>query len=130
MTRTVRVSILVASALLGACATNPATGQREISLVGEGQEIALGNETAASTRSTIGLYPDSALQRYLRGLGERLAATSERPALPWSFEVIDDPEVNAFAAPGGKIFVTRGILPFLGSEAELAGVSRVGVERG
>jgi predicted Zn-dependent protease len=110
--------------LLGAaaCATNPATGQREISLVGEGQEIALGNETAASTRATIGLYPDSAVQRYVRALGTTLAAASERPGLPWSFEVIDDPEVNAFAAPGGKIFVTRGILPFLGSEAELAGV--------
>jgi predicted Zn-dependent protease len=104
------------------CAVNPATGKNEISLVGEGQEIALGEQTAASTRSAIGLVSDSALQRYVRGLGIRLAAVSERSGLPWSFEVIDDPEVNAFAAPGGKIFITRGILPFLGSEAELTGV--------
>ncbi len=108
--------------VLTACATNPATGKSEISLVSESQEIALGNETAASTRASIGDYPDSSLQRYLHGLGARLAATSERPGLPWNFEVVDDPEVNAFAAPGGKIFVTRGLLPYLGSEAELAGV--------
>ncbi|NOT10165.1 MAG: M48 family metalloprotease [Gemmatimonadales bacterium] len=111
-----------AAALLAACAVNPATGKKELSLVGEGQEIALGEETAASTRATIGLYPNTELQRYVGTLGQKLAAISERPSLPWSFEVIDDPEVNAFAAPGGKIFVTRGILPFLDSEAELAGV--------
>jgi predicted Zn-dependent protease len=113
---------VLAAALVGACAINPATGKSEVSLVSEGQEISLGEQTAASTRASIGLYPDSGLQRYVRGLGTRLAGISERPGLPWSFEVIDDPEVNAFAAPGGKIFVTRGILPFLGSEAELTGV--------
>jgi predicted Zn-dependent protease len=101
---------------------NPATGQRELSLVSESQEIRLGDETAAAARATIGLYGDSAVQRYVRGLGDRLARVTERPGLPWSFEVVDDPEVNAFAAPGGKIFVTRGILSYLGSEAELVGV--------
>jgi len=115
--------IFGAVAVLGAaCATNPATGKSELSLVSEAQEIAMGNETAASTRATIGLYPDSALQRYVRGLGLRMAAVTERAGLPWSYEVIDDPEVNAFAAPGGKIFVTRGLMTYLGSEAELAGV--------
>lgn len=104
------------------CAVNPATGQREVSLVSESQEIQLGEETAAAARGTIGLYGDSAVQRYVRGLGDRLARVTERPGLPWSFEVVDDPEVNAFAAPGGKIFVTRGILSYLGSEAELVGV--------
>src|ERR1044071_4001456 len=100
-------------ALLVGCATNPATGKREISLVSESQEIELGNQVQASTRASIGDYPDNRLQSYISTLGQRLAATSERPTLPWSFEVIDDPAVNAFAAPGGKIFVTRGILPFL-----------------
>jgi predicted Zn-dependent protease len=108
--------------LLAGCATNPATGKKEISLVSESQEIQIGDEVAASTRATIGDYPDNELQRYVMSLGQRLAATSERPGLPWNFEVIDDPAVNAFAAPGGKIFVTRGILAFLDSEAELAGV--------
>jgi len=110
------------AALAGACATNPATGKSEISLVSESQEIAMGNETVVSVHATIGTYPDSNLQRYVRGIGTRLAGVAERPALPWHFEVVDDPTVNAFAAPGGKIFVTRGILPFLGSEAELSGV--------
>jgi predicted Zn-dependent protease len=110
------------AALAAGCATNPATGRSEISLVSESQEVAMGNETVGSVHATIGTYPDSGLQRYVRGIGTRLAAVSERPALPWHFEVVDDPTVNAFAAPGGKIFVTRGILPFLGSEAELAGV--------
>ncbi len=117
-----RWTIYAVAALGAACATNPATGKNEISLVSESQEVAMGNETAASTRASIGLYPDSGLQRYVRGIGLRIAAVTERPALPWSFEVIDDPEVNAFAAPGGKIFVTRGILAYLGSEAELSGV--------
>ena len=115
-------NLCAVAALVAACATNPATGKSEVSLVSESQEIAMGNETAVSTRASIGLYPDSGVQRYVRGIGLRIAAVTERAALPWSYEVIDDPEVNAFAAPGGKIFVTRGILPYLGSEAELAGV--------
>jgi predicted Zn-dependent protease len=70
----------------------------------------------------MGLYADSALQRYVRELGTRLAATSERPNLPWTFRVVDDPVVNAFALPGGFIYVTRGILAHFESEAELAAV--------
>jgi predicted Zn-dependent protease len=110
------------AALVAACATNPATGKSEISLVSEGQEIEMGNQMLASARATLGVYPDSGLQRYVRSIGSGLAASSERPGLPWVFEVVEDPEVNAFAAPGGKIFVTRGILAYFGSEAELAGV--------
>jgi len=121
MSRTALTRVLCAAALAG-CATNPATGNREISLVSESQEIAMGDQTVAAARSAIGIYPDSALQRYVHALGARVAATTERASLPWNFEVVDDPQVNAFAAPGGKVFVTRGILPYLGSEAELAGV--------
>jgi predicted Zn-dependent protease len=117
---------LVALAVLGFgvtdCAVNPATGQREVSLVSEAQEIQLGEQTAQAARAAIGVYGDSGVQRYVHGLGERLAQVTERAGLPWNFEVVDDPEVNAFAAPGGKIFVTRGILSYLGSEAELIGV--------
>src|SRR4029077_11251164 len=61
-------------------------------------------------------------QRWIQQFGARLAATSERPNLPWTFHVVDDPVVNAFALPGGYIYVTRGILAHLTSEAELAGV--------
>jgi len=117
-----RIPRYLFASLLAGCATNPATGKSEISLVSESQEIALGEQTAAAARTSLGDYPDSAVQRYVHALGARLAATTERPSLPWNYEVVDDPEVNAFAAPGGKVFVTRGILPYLGSEAELAGV--------
>ncbi|MGH7658989.1 MAG: M48 family metalloprotease, partial [Gemmatimonadales bacterium] len=71
---------------------------------------------------SIGLYPDENLQNYVNGIGQKLAAGSERPDLPWSFQVVDDPSVNAFALPGGFIFVTRGILTTMNSEAELASV--------
>jgi predicted Zn-dependent protease len=117
------VSIAVVAPLaLQACATNPATGQKQLSLVGEGQEIAMGQQAARDVQASIGLYDDPELQSYVQQVGERLAAGSERPNLPWSFNVVDDASVNAFALPGGFIYVTRGILPYLNSEAELASV--------
>src|SRR2546422_8944237 len=110
------------------CAVNPATGARQLMLISESQEIAMGREYDQEVAASIGLYPDSALQRWIQQFGARLAATSERPNLPWTFHVVDDPVVNAFALPGGYIYVTRGILAHLNSEAELAGV--VGHESG
>jgi predicted Zn-dependent protease len=105
-----------------ACATNPVTGRREFTLMSEAQEIALGKESDPQIREEMGLYDDAALQRYVSDIGQRMARTSERPDLPWQFAVVDQPAVNAFAVPGGFIYVTRGILPFLDNEAELAGV--------
>ena len=104
------------------CATNPATGERQLSLISESQEIQMGLEADPSIVSSMGLDPDSGRQRYVRELGMRLARVSERPNLPWTFRVIDDPVVNAFAVPGGHIYVTRGIMAHLNSEAELASV--------
>src|ERR1051326_8632165 len=91
-------------------------------LVSESQEIALGRDYDRQVVATIGLYPDSGLQRYLQQFGRRLPPTADRPNLPWPYRVVDDPVVNAFALPGGLIYVTRGILGHLNSEAELAGV--------
>jgi predicted Zn-dependent protease len=113
---------LAALLLCAACATNPATGERQLSLVGEQQEIALGREAAGQVAGQIGLYPDEKVQRYVARVGNELAARSERPDLPWSFQVVDDPSVNAFALPGGFIYVTRGIMTYLDNEAELASV--------
>ena len=104
------------------CATNPVTGKRELSFVSEPQEIAMGQQAAAEVRQSMGLGPDPALQQYVRGIGLAMAKASERPDLPWTFEVVDDPAVNAFALPGGPIFVTRGILSYIQNEAELASV--------
>ena len=104
------------------CARNPATGANQLMLMSEAQEIQMGLAYDSEVVKTIGLYPDQALQDHIQQLGSRLAATSERPNLPWTFRVVDDPAVNAFALPGGHVFVTRGILATLDNEAELAGV--------
>jgi len=113
---------LLVAILAGACSVNPVTGQRELSLISEQQEVALGAEASQQVAQQLGLVEDDALQQYVADLGRRLAATSERPDLPWQFAVVDDPTPNAFALPGGYIFVTRGLASLLTSEAELAAV--------
>lgn len=113
---------LAIAAVATTCATNPVTGRRELSLVSESQEIAMGKEAADQTKQSIGVVPDSALQRYVSSLGMAMAKASERPNLPWQFTVIDDPMVNAFALPGGPVFITRGILTHMNSEAQLVSV--------
>ena len=70
----------------------------------------------------MGVYDDERLGRYVSDIGGRLAALSHRPHLPWTFTIVDQQAVNAFALPGGFIYITRGILPYLDDEAELAGV--------
>lgn len=116
------VSAVAVAAVLAACALNPATGKKEISLMSESQEIALGQQMDPEVRREMGVYNDPELQRYVESIGSRLARHSERPEIPWHFTVIDAPAVNAFALPGGYIYITRGILPFLQNEAQLAGV--------
>ncbi|HEX8907544.1 MAG TPA: M48 family metalloprotease, partial [Longimicrobiaceae bacterium] len=106
----------------GSCARNPVTGHRELALISEAQEIQMGQQGAQEVAQTLGLLPDQALQDYVQRIGAALAAKSERPNLQWTFRAVDDPSPNAFALPGGYIFVTRGILNLMDSEAELAGV--------
>jgi predicted Zn-dependent protease len=113
---------VAATALAIACATNPATGKRQLMLVSEAQEIAMGRAADQEAVAAYGLYADPKVQAYVERLGKRLAAGSERPSLPWSFKVVDDPAVNAFALPGGYVYVTRGIMAHLRSEAELVAV--------
>ena len=114
---------VIATALAaGACALNPATGKRQLALVSEGQEIELGRQAAQQVEQTIGLVDDVELQDYVKRIGGALAAASERPSLPWRFGVVDDPTPNAFALPGGPVYVTRGMMNLMNSEAELASV--------
>ena len=109
--------------LLVACSTNPATGKRELNLVSEGQEIALGQQSHPEVLRQFGVYREKPeLNRLVDQIGHRLAAQSERPNLPWTFTVLDSPMVNAMALPGGYIYVTRGMLERINSEDELAGV--------
>jgi predicted Zn-dependent protease len=115
---------LAATALLATagCATNPATGKSQLNFYSEAKEIEMGRQADREIAAEMGIVDDPELQAYVRNLGMRLAAKSERPQLPWTFKVMDDPSVNAFALPGGFVYVTRGILGHLTSEAELAGV--------
>ncbi len=108
--------------LVTGCATNPATGASDVVLMSEQQELALGRQTDPKVREQYGVYPLPALQAYVQQVGEQLAAHSHRPNLIYRFTVLDSAEVNAFALPGGYIYITRGILAYLNSEAELAAV--------
>ncbi len=114
--------VILSVAWLAACATNPVTGKREFSLMSEAEELAIGQQADAEIRREMGVYDDRELQRYVSDIGHRLAAVSHRPNLPWTFTVVDSPAINAFAVPGGYVYITRGILPYLENEAELAGV--------
>jgi predicted Zn-dependent protease len=117
-----RLPFVIVVISVAACATNPATGKRQINLMSEAQEISAGQEADAQVKKEMGVYNDPNLQAYVSGIGMRLAMVSERPTLPWHYTVVDSPVVNAFALPGGYIYITRGILPFLNDEAQLAGV--------
>jgi predicted Zn-dependent protease len=116
-------AVLSAGALaLAGCATNPVTGRSELSLVSPEQEGRVGREGHAAIVEEYGEYDDPKLQAYVDSVGQALARNSHLPNLAWKFTVLDDPTVNAFATPGGYVYVTRGILAHLNSEAQLAGV--------
>lgn len=114
--------ILCAVLTTTGCSVNPATGKNQLMLISEAQEIAMGKEADPQIIASMGLYDDPEIQEYVSRLGQDLAAESERPNLEWHFRVVDDPLVNAFALPGGYIYITRGIMANLTSEAELAAV--------
>jgi predicted Zn-dependent protease len=113
---------LVAVALCAACATNPVSGKKQITVLSEAEELEIGRQMDAEIQREMGIYDDPALQGYVAGIGARLAEVSHRPELPWTFQVVDVPAVNAFALPGGYVYVTRGLLAYAADEAELAGV--------
>src|SRR5256885_14276591 len=115
------VSVVAALAFAG-CATNPATGKREISFVSASKEAEIGRESGPAVIEQYGIYSDSTVGHYVDSVGQKLASVSQLPTLGWHFRVLDSPVVNAFAIPGGYIYITRGILAYLNSEAQLAGV--------
>jgi len=122
MKRATCVVLAACVTLSTACATNPVTGKRGMSLLSEAEELAIGQQADVEIRREMGVYDDEALQKYVSDIGLELARHSHRPNLPWSFTIVDNPAINAFALPGGYIYVTRGILAYLGDESELAGV--------
>lgn len=115
----VLLSVLV---MIPSCAINPVTGKRQIMLMSEAQEIAMGQSYDPQVLATFGVYPDQKLQNFVQQLGNEMGKISHRPNLQYNIRVVDSPVVNAFAVPGGYIYLTRGILAQFNNEAELAGV--------
>lgn len=115
--------LLFASILLiPSCAINPVTGKKQLMLMSESQEIALGAQYDPSVVSTFGVYEDADLQSFISEKGTEMGKISHRPNLEYHFKILDSPVVNAFAVPGGYIYLTRGILAQFNNEAELIGV--------
>lgn len=115
--------LAISALLLCACVRNPATGKLQLDLVSHDQEIQMGQQAKQETEQTLGIYKEKPeLNAYVAAVGKDLAAVSTEPQDPFSYEIVEDSAVNAFALPGGPIFVTRGILGYLNSEAELAAV--------
>jgi predicted Zn-dependent protease len=118
-----RITAAVAGALLLThCAQNPVSGSKDFVLMSEQQEIQQGAKAHKDVMQEYGRVENPELQAYVTRVGKALAAKSHRPNLDWHFTVVDSPEVNAFALPGGYVYITRGIMAYLNSEAELAGV--------
>ncbi len=109
-------------AALSACAQNPVTGSNDFVMMSENQEIAIGRQNDAQVKKQYKVYGSKPLQDYVNSVGQRIAKQSHRPNLQYHFTVLDTPDINAFALPGGYVYITRGILPYLNSEAELAAV--------
>jgi predicted Zn-dependent protease len=119
---TLQITLVFLAFAIAGCATNPATGKRQISFVSTGKESEMGRESDPAIIEQYGLYGDSTVAHYVDSIGQKLASVSHLPTLGWHFRVLDSPVVNAFAIPGGYIYITRGILAYLNSEAQLAGV--------
>ncbi len=104
------------------CATNPVTGKKELMLFSEASEISMGKEIDQELKNEYGIYYDPQLNAYIEEIGQKLAPYTHRAHLKYYFAVLDTPVANAFAAPGGYIYITRGLLAMMNSEAELAAV--------
>ena len=114
--------IALGALLLTHCAQNPVTGDKNFVLMSEAQEIQMGAQAHQDVLKEYAALDNPKLQAYVNEVGQRLAKQSHRPELKWHFTVVDSPDVNAFALPGGYVYITRGIMAYLNSEAELAGV--------
>ncbi len=108
--------------LFGACARNPVTGKKQLSLMSEKQEIAMGAESDPSIVASFGLYDNPQMQEFITEKGKKMAAISHRPNLDYKFKILNSSVVNAFAVPGGYVYFTRGIMAHFNNEAEFAGV--------
>ena len=107
---------------ISSCAINPVTGRTQFMLLSDEDEVRMGQETDPQITAMYGVYDDVELVTYIDNLGQQMATISHRPQLTYTFNVMDSPVINAFAVPGGYVYLTRGILAYFNNEAELAGV--------
>ncbi|KKM83830.1 hypothetical protein LCGC14_1305370 [marine sediment metagenome] len=116
--------IMALMLLFTGCSVNPVTGENQFSLIGESQELAMGAEQYTPTQQTQGgqFYLDPELTLYVQEVGNKLAKVSDRPDLPYEFVILNSSVPNAWALPGGKIAINRGLLTKLDDEAQLASV--------
>ncbi len=122
MKRLISFSCVAALLLLNTCAVNPVTGKRQVVLMSEAQEIAMGKDADPQIIRQFGLYENKDLQTFINVKGKEMAAISHRPNLDYQFRVLDSDVLNAFAVPGGYVYFTRGIMAHFNNEAEFAGV--------
>jgi len=108
--------------LLPSCAINPATGTPDLVLMSESAEINMGKELHEKIIKSMPIYQDDKLTAYIDSIGQKIVKNSDRPEIKYHFTIIDSPNINAFALPGGYIYINRGLLAFLDSEAQLAAV--------
>jgi predicted Zn-dependent protease len=104
------------------CATNPATGETDFMTMSEQEEIEIGKQAHQQILQQYSVYNDLELQNYVQYVGNKVAKNGHRAELDYTFTALDSPEVNAFALPGGYIYITRGLMAYLNTEAELAAV--------
>lgn len=117
-----RFLILLAIASLQACSVNPVTGNRDLAFMSEAKEVQTGKQYHPQILQQYGVYEDPKVQKYVNDIGQEMVKISHRKNLPFTFTVLDSPVINAFALPGGYVYITRGIMGYINSEAELAGV--------
>jgi predicted Zn-dependent protease len=115
-------SLFVFLLSISTCAVNPVTGKKQVMMMSESQEVDMGRQYDPEVLATFGKYQDDKLNAYIQEKGREIAKISHRPGIEYYFKVIDSPVVNAFAVPGGYVYITRGILAQLNNEAELMGV--------
>jgi len=114
-------SIIILAAVMTGCATNPVSGKRELAM-SESWELSAGAKYHEQILKQYQVYDDPALQHYVDSIGQRLAKKSHREDLNFTFTLLDSPQVNAFALPGGYVYITRGIMAYMSKESHLAGV--------
>lgn len=115
-------ALLVLGLVVVGCATTGPGGKKSVILIGETEERDIGAKMAAQIRAEQKIYSDRIVTDYLNRTGQRIARLSDRPDLPYQFTVIEDKTLNAFAVPGGYVYVHTGLLKQLDSQSQLAGV--------